>query len=227
MLLLNASIQVLYFIVALLVAFSVHESSHAWMANRLGDPTAREAGRMSLNPLAHLDPAGTLMMLLVGVGWGKPVPVDAARLRYGPKTGMALVGAAGPAANFALAILLAIPLRLRLVPFRPQMVVGLPISWGELAFWLIWFNLMLGLFNLLPFTPLDGSRIVGFFLPERWFFWLARYERVALTIFLALFIPLIIGERFGRVQVISGTIIPAVTFLWRALTGFQSTPLGL
>lgn len=227
MLLIRAGIQILYFLIALLVAFSVHESSHAWVANLLGDPTAKEAGRISLNPLAHLDPLGTLMMLLVGVGWGTPVPVDANRLRYGPKTGMALVGAAGPAANFALAILLAIPLRLRLVPFRPWGVVGLSISWGDFAFWLIWFNLMLGLFNLLPFPPLDGSRILGFFLPDRWFCWLARHERVALMIFMAVFIPLIIGERLGRVQVISGAIIPPVKFLWRALTGFQSTPLGL
>jgi Zn-dependent protease len=227
MLLIEAGFQILYPLVALFVAFGVHESSHAWVAYLLGDPTAKEAGRISLNPLAHLDPVGTLMMLLVGVGWGKPVRVDATRLRYGPKTGMALVGAAGPAANFALAILLAIPLRLHLVPFRPQVVVGLPISWGEFAFWLVWFNLMLGLFNLLPFTPLDGSRILGFFLPDRWFYWLARYERVALMIFLALFIPLTIGERFGRVRVISGAIIPAVRFLWRALTGFQFTPLGL
>ncbi|HID86168.1 MAG TPA: site-2 protease family protein [Anaerolineae bacterium] len=227
MLFIDLDIQILYLIIALLMAISVHESSHAWMANLLGDPTAKEAGRISLNPLAHLDPLGTLMMLLVGVGWGKPVRVDATRLRHGPKTGMALVGAAGPAANFALATLLAIPLRLHLVPFRPWMVAGLPISWGEFAFWLIWFNLILGLFNLLPFTPLDGSRILGFFLPERWFYWLARYERVALMIFLALFIPLIMGERMGRVQVISSTIIPAMKFLWRALTGFQSTPLGL
>ncbi|MFQ6058918.1 MAG: site-2 protease family protein [Anaerolineae bacterium] len=227
MLFIKLGIQILYLIIALLVAISVHESSHAWVADRLGDPTAKNAGRISLNPMAHLDPVGTLMLLLVGVGWGKPVHVDATRLRYGPKVGMGLVGAAGPVANFVLASLLAIPLRLHLIPFRPRMVVGLPISWGEIVFWLVWFNLMLGLFNLLPFTPLDGSRILGLFLPQRWFLWLARHERVALMIFLAVFIPLIIGERFGRVRVLSGAIIPAMKFLWRALTGFQSTPLGL
>jgi Zn-dependent protease len=104
-------------IVAVLVAIDVHECCHAWVADRLGDPTARNLGRVSLNPLVHLDPLGTLMIFLTaitgfGIGWGKPVPVDPYRLRHGPTTGMGIVSLAGPAANLTTAAVLAIPFRL-------------------------------------------------------------------------------------------------------------------
>jgi Zn-dependent protease len=211
MLFLQLGIQMFYLIVGLLIAISVHECAHAWMANKLGDPTAKEAGRLSLNPFAHLDPWGTLMLLVVGLGWGKPVPVDADRLRYGPQKGMALVGLAGPTANFIVASIVAIPLRLHLVRFAPRYIFDIiPISFGEILSWVVWLSLALALFNLIPFAPLDGSRIFAAFLPSRWFYILARYERYALI----LFFVLILVERFSRLGILSKIIFPPIEFLW-------------
>ena len=211
MLFLQLGVQIISLIVGLLIALSVHECAHAWMANKLGDPTAKEAGRLSLNPFAHLDPLGTLMFLVFLVGWGKPVHVDAERLRYGPQKGMALVGLAGPVGNFIMASIVAIPLRLRLVPFAPHYIFDIiRISFGEILSLVILSNLALGLFNLIPFTPLDGSRIFGAFLPSRWFYILARYERYALI----LLVLLILVERFTQLGVLSRIILPPVLFLW-------------
>lgn len=216
MLFLGPSIEVLYLIVALLIALDIHECSHAWVANALGDPSAKNAGRMSLNPLRHLHPIGTLLLLFVGLGWGKPVPVDARRLRLGPKWGMALVGAAGPASNFLLAMLLAVPLRLRLPIFTPHEIgnTGIWISYGLQLSWLLWLSLALAIFNMIPFTPLDGSRILAAFLPDRWFYTLARYERYAFL----LFIVLILLERFTQVGILANILFPPIKFLWWQLT---------
>ncbi len=203
--------EIISLVVSLLIAISVHEWAHAWMANWLGDPTAKEAGRLSLNPFAHLDPWGTLMLLVIGLGWGKPVPINAERLRYGPQKGMALVGLAGPAANFTMAALVAIPLRQHLVPFAPRYIFDLiPISFGTILSWIVWLSLALALFNLIPFTPLDGSRIFGAFLPRRWFYFLARYERYALILFLGL----ILVERFTKLGILSRIIFPPIMFFW-------------
>ncbi len=205
----------IYLIIAILVAMDVHEFSHALVADRLGDPTPRAAGRLSLNPAAHLHPLGTLSMLLVGLGWGKPVRIDANKLRLGPQWGMALVGIAGPISNLLMAALLAIPLRLHLVPFMPQFIFGFPFAWGELVSWMIWLNLALAVFNLIPFSPLDGSRLVAAFLPQKWFYTLARYEIYGLYIFLAL----IILERFTETGILASIIFPPVEFLWWNLVG--------
>jgi Zn-dependent protease len=138
------------------VSLSLHELAHAYVAWRLGDPTAKEQGRLTLNPIAHLDPLGTLMFaltaLLAGVpfGWAKPVPVDPRYFRR-PKEGMALVAVAGPAMNFVLALVALAVLRHAGLDGRAFNVVALA--------YLV--NVILGLFNLIPVPPLDGSRIVG------------------------------------------------------------------
>ncbi len=203
-------IVILYILAGLLIAISVHECSHAWVANALGDPTAKNAGRLSLNPFAHLHPLGTLSLLLLGLGWGKPVPVDANRLRPGPKLGMALVAMGGPAANLATAALLAIPLRLHLIPFTPRKIAGLVVSWGLLVSWVIWLNLALAIFNLIPLTPLDGSRLLSVILPDRWFAVLARYERYGLVLVLLL----IILERFSQTGILTKLLFPPIEFVW-------------
>jgi Zn-dependent protease len=137
-------------------SLALHELAHAYVAWRLGDPTAKEQGRLTLNPIAHLDPLGTLMFaltaLLAGVpfGWAKPVPVDPRNFRR-PKEGMALVAVAGPAMNFILALVALAVLRHAELDGRAFNVVGLA--------YLV--NVILGLFNLIPIPPLDGSRIVG------------------------------------------------------------------
>src|SRR5581483_11658651 len=118
-------IGIVYILFALVVCLSVHESSHALMAAWLGDDTPKKMGRLSLNPLAHLDPIGTLMILFVGIGWGKPVQIDATKLKPNAKVGMALVAIAGPISNLLLAILGALLLRTHLLTFNPQKVFAI------------------------------------------------------------------------------------------------------
>ncbi len=205
-----------------LLVLTVHECAHAWMANLLGDPTAKEAGRLSLNPFAHLDWLGVAVFFLLLLGWGKPVPVNADRLRPNRQVGMALVGVAGPASNFVLAALVAIPLRLHLVPFRPYIYGNFRVSYGELVSLIIFFNLAIGLFNLIPFTPLDGSRLLAMFLPTRWFDHLARLELPAFLLLLTL----VIVERVTRIGLLSAIILPPVNALWWLLVG-MSPPFPL
>ncbi len=149
-------LEIVAFLFSLLIAIDVHEFAHAWMANELGDPTARYQGRLSLNPLVHLDPMGTMMMLFsvlsgFGIGWGKPVPVNPLYLRRGPRVGMGMVAAAGPVSNLILAAMVAVPIRL-----------GLPLPWSllNLLLILISVNISIALFNLLPLPPLDGASIL-------------------------------------------------------------------
>ena len=205
---------VVYLIIGLLVAISVHECSHALVAYALGDPTAKNKGRLSLNPFAHLHPLGTLSILLLGLGWGKPVPVDATRLRPGPKVGMALVGLAGPVANLLTAAILAIPLRLHLVPFMPRRMGGFIVSYGELVSWVVWLNIAMAIFNLIPLTPLDGSRLLAVFLPSRWFDVLARYELYGLILILLL----IVLERFTQTGILTRILFPPIEFVWWRFT---------
>jgi Zn-dependent protease len=146
---------------ALLLAVTVHEFAHGWVADRLGDPTARELGRLTLNPLPHIDPIGALAFVLAGFGWAKPVPVDARNLRR-PRRDMALVAVAGPVSNFLLAFvgLVAYQLVARTVadPF-----FALPLV-GVLRYVYV-FNLGLAIFNLIPLPPLDGGHFLPYFLP--------------------------------------------------------------
>lgn len=156
-----------YTLGALVIAITVHECSHAWAAARLGDGTAAARGRVSLNPLVHLDPLGTVMMLLtvftgMGLGWGKPVPVVPYRLRYGPRVGHALVAVAGPLSNITVAVLLGSGLRF----FRGDMA---GLAWLQQLFITVTrINLVIAMFNLLPIPPLDGySVLIGLFALTR------------------------------------------------------------
>src|SRR5712692_3485510 len=139
--------QIIYLLIALLVGLTIHEASHALIATALGDPTPKKMGRLSLNPLAHLDPYGTLMILIVGLGWGKPVQIDAEKLKPGPKIGMALVAIAGPISNLLLAAVFAIPLRLHWLPLYDNIRIpldflplGIPAQYvglGSLVQWIV------------------------------------------------------------------------------------------
>lgn len=150
--------------IVLIVAFSIHELAHAVTADRLGDPTPRRMGRITLNPIAHLDPFGSLMLLISGFGWAKPVMVQPLNLQGNPRTSMAIVAAAGPFSNLLMAILFAIPVRLGLIELN-VVSGGVVPSLGFLAFNFIWINLILLFFNLIPVPPLDGYRILVGILP--------------------------------------------------------------
>ncbi len=148
-----------YFLIAIVLAIDVHECCHAWMADQLGDPTARYQGRVSLNPLVHLDPLGSLMILLmafarIGFGWGKPVPVNGSNLRHGPIVGEAMVAASGPLANVLAAGLVAVPLRFAMGR------LNLPEPLVDLLLVVFIVNISLAVFNLLPIFPLDGYHVL-------------------------------------------------------------------
>lgn len=147
------------FIVAIVLGITVHEFMHAYVAHRLGDDTGRLLGRMSLNPMAHLDLFGSLLLVLAGFGYGKPVPVNESRLRGG-RTSWAAVALAGPAANLAIAALCAIPVR-----FGGADILG--GDYFTILESIVFYNCVLGLFNLVPIPPLDGSRVVYALLPPR------------------------------------------------------------
>jgi Zn-dependent protease len=155
--------QLIGLLVALVLGTTVHEFMHAYVADSLGDGLPRRDGRLSLNPVNHLDPAGTIFFLIAGFGWGKPVMVNHYALRPG-RIGMAYVAAAGPLANMALAIVAA-------VAFRAADLAGILGGSGdfprEVLLWVVYFNVILGLFNLLPIPPLDGHNLVLPFLSLR------------------------------------------------------------
>jgi Zn-dependent protease len=218
-------LQIVLAAVPTIMAITLHEAAHGYAALALGDDTARRLGRLSLNPLRHIDRFGTLILpgvlVLVQVltighigflfGWAKPVPVSAWKFTgpfWNPRRGMALVAAAGPAANFFLAWLGA--LAMHGVDYLP------PLS-GEIAESMletfILANLVLGLFNLLPIPPLDGGRIVVGVLPERWAASWARLERagiviVVLLVFLGPRLLAEFGVRFDPVGSALGTLLP-------------------
>jgi Zn-dependent protease len=170
--------------ITLLIAFTIHELAHAVTAVQLGDDSPRRMGRLTLNPLAHLDPLGSLLLLFAGFGWAKPVLVNPYNLRTGPNLGMAIVAAAGPISNFVMAALAAIPLRLDVVPDIGGGRV-LPSLAGFLQEF-IFLNLILMLFNLIPITPLDGSKILRGFAPREWDRPLATLEQWGPFLLLAL-----------------------------------------
>jgi Zn-dependent protease len=147
---------------AILLAVTVHELSHALVADRLGDPTARLQGRITLNPLPHIDPLGALAFVIAGFGWAKPVPVNAFNLRH-PRRDMAWVAAAGPLSNFVVAFLGLLALRL-VAPLVQEPFIGDPVRGVLLYVYL--FNLGLGIFNLIPVPPLDGGHFLPYFLPR-------------------------------------------------------------
>jgi Zn-dependent protease len=206
---------------ALLVCVIPHEVAHGWVAYRLGDPTAKLMGRLSFNPLRHLDPIGSLLVpafLLilqrlagfpVVFGWAKPVPINPNYFRD-PWRGMMWVGLAGPVTNFVMAIAVA---------GIGQGLVGL----GLTSRWLLYFlalvvliSLVLGIFNLIPVPPLDGSRVLVYFLPPYWRYRVARWERYGMWIVLGL---LLIGGLGFVYRLAEGIFYRLVGFHWLALAG--------
>lgn len=165
-------------LVPLVLSLTVHEWAHAWSAFRLGDDTASRQGRMTLNPIVHIDPIGTLLLPLLGIpfGWARPVPVNPVRFtrRVSMRTGMMITAAAGPISNVVLAVLCTIIAGL-LLRFQPTMMLGTVVDGAvreSPVWWLlqttIGMNVALALFNLLPVPPLDGSRVVDGLMPYKW-----------------------------------------------------------
>ncbi len=200
-------------IITLVIAISLHEFAHAKVADMFGDTTPRMNGRVTLNPLAHLDPIGSLMMIFVGFGWGRPVPVDPHQLNRRSPAALMWVSLAGPMTNFILALVAAIPLRMGLAsPIAPQRF--LPSSYSFLSEF-IFINLFLALFNLVPLAPLDGDKIADYFFPPA----IGRVLEVIRPYGpIILILLLFVGPRFGF-DFIGNFVFPPVSTLFNLLTG--------
>ena len=195
-------------VVALLIAIDVHEFSHAWMANAMGDSTARDLGRLTLNPLAHLDPLGTLMLLVAGFGWGKPVPVNPYRLRGNPRQASAAISLAGSAANLLTAAVFGLPLRIGYNTLSPYVWVPFLL--------IVQLNVVLAIFNLLPIPPLDGFTVLLGVLPGEWAAGLSRYQAYGPLLLLLLIFA---GSFYGS-NLLGAFIGPIIDFFVRIFTGF-------
>ena len=201
---------------ATLIALSVHEYAHGYVAYRLGDPTARSLGRLTLNPAKHLDPIGTVCMVLFRFGWAKPVPINP-RYFKNPRKGMALTAAAGPIANILLAFLgalfanLTVLLGNAILASYPNEYVFYFFQYLTQFFFVFhYLNLSLCVFNLIPLPPLDGSRIFYVFLPPKWYFGVMKHER---TIHIVLLIALWLGAFSGLLERIVGWLSGLMLFL--------------
>lgn len=217
----RAAVILAVFALALLVALTFHEFNHAALATRLGDPTARTMGRLTLNPKAHLDPLGTMMLLLVGFGWAKPVEVNPAYIRGNPRFGMAVIALAGPLANVLLAFLFAIPIRAGLVtgfaglnPWNDPAIDLVGYVIGSMVFW----NLLIASFNLIPIAPLDGFRVAVGVLPAPIATPLARLERAGPAILL---IIILFGLVLPGPNILVGIIRPILNGLSTVVLGGQ------
>lgn len=169
-------------IIAFVIGITVHEFMHAWSALKLGDTTAARQGRVTLNPISHFDPLGFIFMLLLALGfapiaWGRPVPVNPGLLRGG-RHGMAITAIAGPASNLVIAMAVVIPLR-----FGGIEVEGFL---GLVVRQVIWINLLLAAFNMIPIPPLDGSKILAGILPNFWYQYMAPLQQYGVAILLIL-----------------------------------------
>ncbi len=176
---------------AVLISLSVHESAHGYVANKLGDPTAKNLGRITLNPMKHFDLLGFLSMVIFRVGWANPVPINARNFKN-PRRDMAISAAAGPLSNLCLAFIFAILLKILNVAY------GFITFTSETAFFVMYLleimllsgvvlNINLMIFNLIPIPPFDGSRILYVFLPTELYFKVMRYERYIMIAFILFF----------------------------------------
>jgi len=197
----------------ILFALSFHEYAHGWMANRLGDPTAKNEGRLTLNPLAHLDPLGTLMIVIVHFGWAKPVPVNPFNLAD-PKKDMLKIALAGPVSNVLMAAATGMLIRL-------MQGMGMRVDASFLGFFqymlyfLVMINLVLAIFNMIPIPPLDGSKILFGLLPAEYEESFIRYESKGPIILLGL----VIVNNFLGIPIFSTIISPFVTFFSSLFVG--------
>ena len=214
----NQIIQFLIIAPPILVALTFHEYAHAYVANRLGDPTAKEMGRLTLNPLVHLDLLGTAMLFIVHIGWAKPVPVNPLNFKN-PKQDLLWVSLAGPGANLLLALIFGLACRLLGIEGWSSVRAGMM---GLVEFMIIFgllINIVLAVFNLLPIPPLDGSKILMGLIPRQYEQQFVPFMRYGTTILIAL---IVIGF-VGKIDVLGAFINPFLSFFSRLFAGIDLT----
>ena len=212
----NFIVQLIIQLPILLIALTVHEFSHGYVAYMLGDDTAKRAGRLTLNPISHIDPIGLLMLFIARIGWAKPVPINPYNFQNYKKD-TALTAAAGPVANFTLAILLSVVFNL-IKKFDPE-IMYYASNFTQILLWMLVYailiNLALGLFNLIPIPPMDGSKILGGFLSDEAYYRYTARERQGAQI---LMIILAVSFVF-RLDIIGKVILPPLNFFLGLLIG--------
>lgn len=225
-------LSILYTIPCVLISLVFHEVAHGWVAYKLGDPTAKIMGRLSLNPLKHIDPIGALCMVFFKFGWAKPVPID---MRYfkKPRRGMALVALAGPVTNFILAIIggflyagfwtlflsedmTAYAYYMGYMEYVPTVTFGLfmKVAFVKISLTFMLLNLSLGVFNFIPINPLDGSRILHLLLPEKAYYWFMKNERyIMIGLMLLLWTGVITKPLSSVVSWLASQLINLITLI--------------
>ncbi|MBQ8393023.1 MAG: site-2 protease family protein [Clostridia bacterium] len=217
-------IDILISIPCVLVALVIHELAHGFIAYKLGDPTAKLMGRLTLNPLKHLDPIGTVCMIFFRFGWARPVPINT-RFFKKPRRDICLSALAGPMANLLLAFIgafiysLSIYLLSDVVFESANFLFYVCVAYETLLFNFIWLNIALAIFNLIPLPPLDGSRILLIWLPYRIYAKILRYEREISALFIVI---LLLDSR-----VLGGIFTKALSFLVNLIYGGMMTLFSL
>lgn len=203
---------VLRLIIAL-IALPIHEYAHGYIAYRMGDYTAERQGRLTLNPLAHFDPIGTIAIVLFGFGWAKPVPINPINFEN-PKKGMMISSLAGPLSNIGLAFIAMVLYKFSYIPVYLGASGAFLATVQTFLLLMISINITLGVFNLIPIPPLDGSRIATYFLPQRIYFKIMQYENI---IFIVLLIALWFGVFDLPINIVSSAVTGILDYITRPI----------
>lgn len=200
-------------LIVALIALPIHECAHGYVAYRLGDDTAKRQGRLTINPLAHFDPIGTVAIILFGFGWAKPVPINPLNFEN-PKKGMMISSLAGPLSNIGLALISMVLYKISNIVFYFGISNAFIVTVQTFFLYMVSINITLGVFNLIPIPPLDGSRIATYFLPQRIYFKIMQYENF---IFIGLMIVLWLGILDGPISFVSGSVTYLLNFITRPI----------
>ena len=196
-----------------LVALPIHEYAHGYAAYRMGDNTAYRQGRLTLNPLVHIDPLGTLALVLFGFGWAKPVQINPLNFEN-PKKGMMLSALAGPLSNVGLAFISMVFYKLSYIPVYMGISGAFIMTVQTFLLYMISINITLAVFNFIPIPPFDGSRIATYFLPQRIYFKIMQYEDI---IFIGLLVILWLGFLDGPISFVSASVTGILDFITRPI----------